>query len=655
MTLIFILFEKNKILATNSINAILRRDIFLSAILPILTVCFVSYLYVVEESNVKKAELIDNLNKQMNDLESREFYYNPLCDYFLKNLHNSNIIQKYLKTIMNAKGEARNIECERLGYYFQEQLTKGKFVSNSLALGKINTFFDLKEIMFIGKDDWIASAFVNDKTVDKSSAFGNIISKIVKTTFYEKNDTHKDNSEKLKDELITEKTLDILSSGYGSDVAIRIINLPNNLIIVSNTFSSLGLYIGCFPNINNPDYIIVALIFMGNDFKPDICNKRNDSIITYKEHLASGSMDNKLFCFYSPNINVGDFFFYDGSYINKREELQTVKELGLVSSWINSSYLPLSKEVNICGTHYLEARQGNFIKDNVYAALGSNYPIKMNFKKKLYFLGIIIIISLIMILIISHIVISDLLFPVRQLITGAIEASKGNYNFRTNFMRKDELGTLCFSFDKMMRGLEEKQLMNSMVSKTALKMTANFSQIGSKKVNVVLLYISIPNFDKLMKNIQPNILFSRLREQIAIISKIVIENGGDIDKIMGEKLLIAFQVNNNSFEELASKVSKIAHFIATNDKLYFNVSVGVNCGQVISGYLGVGEKQDFTIIGDPVNVTARIESLAEKLETNRCLVSENIYRYIKSNVQTKLFGEVELKGKSEPMKVYQLL
>jgi adenylate cyclase len=124
---------------------------------------------------------------------------------------------------------------------------------------------------------------------------------------------------------------------------------------------------------------------------------------------------------------------------------------------------------------------------------------------------------------------------------------------------------------------------------------------------------------------------------------------------MGEKLLIAFHINNNSIKDVAIKVSKVAHFIATNDKLCFNVSVGVNCGQVISGYLGVGEKRDFTIIGDPVNVTARIDSLAEKLDADRCLVSESIYNYICENVEAKLFGEVELKGKSVPMKVYQLI
>ena len=122
---------------------------------------------------------------------------------------------------------------------------------------------------------------------------------------------------------------------------------------------------------------------------------------------------------------------------------------------------------------------------------------------------------------------------------------------------------------------------------------------------------------------------------------------------MGEKLLIAFHLGDKTAEEVAANAAKAASIIKTCDKLYFNVAVGVNFGEVISGYLGVGEKRDFTIIGDPVNVTARIAVFSEKID--KCLISETIYRYISNNINAEFYGEVELKGKSKPMKVYQLI
>ncbi len=207
----------------------------------------------------------------------------------------------------------------------------------------------------------------------------------------------------------------------------------------------------------------------------------------------------------------------------------------------------------------------------------------------------------------------------------------------------------------MMKGLEEKQLMNRMVSKTALKVSANIADVDSKKINVVLLYITVPGFDLIMKNLPAKELFYRLRKQIADIAEIVINNGGDIDKIMGEKMLIAFHVGDKKPEDVAGLACKVAHEIESSGSIFFKVSVGVNYGQVISGFLGVGDKRDFTIIGDPVNVSARIAVFAEKLDGNRLVVSENISHLVKDKVKTEEYGEVALKGKSMPLRVFRII
>ncbi len=680
LTIIFWLLEINSLFVNNSIATILRKDIFLSAIIPILTVCFVSYLYVEEESNIKKSELVLNLNQKMNEIENREFYYGPLSKIYLKSLPQLKEINDYLTIILNTKNEEeKKKECDKLSNFLKANIVGRQYREISSAFGSLYPFIVFKEIIFVGKDGWTAAAFADKDKLDaiaiienrhkdsiinldykdkQNSHFGSILSSIVRSAYFGKNMNPKNNKEKseaAKGELLSEKTLELLSSAYGSDVALKITNLPDNLFIVANTYSSIGLFTCCLPNIKNPEYILVALIYFDTDFIPYICNIRNDRLISYKEHLASGSMDDKIFCFYSPNLHIGESFFRDNWYINLREELKTVKELGLAGTWINTSYIPLSKKVDINGIHYLEARQGNHIKDNVYAALGSEFPIKENIKQSLNNFGSIILFSIIMIILISQSIISDLLDPVKKLINGASEVSRGNYKFRTNFIRKDELGTLCFSFDKMMKGLEEKQLMNRMVSKTALKVASDLSEIQSKKVNVALLYITVPDFNTIMHNTPSYELFSKLRKQIASISKIVIDNGGDIDKIMGEKLLIAFRVRDKSPEEVAYNASQVANLINRCEELYFDVAIGVNYGEVISGYVGVGAKRDFTVIGDPVNVAARIAVFAEKLESNRLIVSERIMQLVKGRLETKEFGEVLFKGKTNPSKVYKII
>ena len=709
----FILFVQNKILFSKSTLSVkLSQDILLSALLPILIVSFVFYLFINEDYDVEKSEVRMKLNNLINDIESRELYYHPLTEKYLNSLSTSNIFRKYINLINNSKSTSEKDEnTKNFRNYLKNQIigygdrnfnidfitNNSNVIENEKSKIEIDPHYRITEMLVIGKNNWAISINYREEREDKENNnnnnddennkltdFGKILHPLFSEIYFKNQNTKKTNFStnintnessanknnasntfaSTKNELVIDELLKAFNSIFGKEFVFKLINFPNNLVSVIISYSIASIQVSTVyseENPNNIDAIIFSLLFYDNELKPSICKMRNAKE-PFKQHLYSGSNTDHLYCFHSPNIDVGVYFFYstpdendDNFFPSKLEDLKAVKEFCFISSYINSSYIPVSTTVNLYGNHLLEARQGNIVKDNVYIALGSEKPLTKNSQNYIYIAIFIILISILIIYLIAQTVIYDLLSPIKRLLEGAKSAAQGKYNYKINFSRVDELGVLCSSFDKMMKGLEEKQLMNRMVSRTALKVTSNLEETQSKKEDVLLLYISIPNFDKIMNNTPPFELFKKLREQIALISKTIIDNGGDIDKIMGEKLLIAFHVNNNSFEELASKVSRVAHFIATNDKLGFNVSVGVNCGQVISGYLGVGQKQDFTIIGDPVNVTARIDSLAEKLETNRCLVSENIYRFIKSNVQTKLFGEVELKGKSEPMKVYQLL
>ena len=151
------------------------------------------------------------------------------------------------------------------------------------------------------------------------------------------------------------------------------------------------------PSYDDPDYVVISWIFFNNELLPRACElKNNANGISLEKHFKTGSKDKNIFCFYSPNINVGEYYFYDdGQIINKKEEHQALKELFFASSWINSSFVPISRTVDLYGTHYLEARQGNIIRDNVYAALASEVPIRREADKYFYLFASVIFLSVI--------------------------------------------------------------------------------------------------------------------------------------------------------------------------------------------------------------------------------------------------------------------
>ena len=657
------LFKKVFALWETTIAVKLRTDIISSSILPLLVVCFVSYLYASEDFNVQKSEVRLKLNKQMDEIEYRELYYQPLGQTFLRKLSRSQDIQKFVFEANNTDNENKKKEIlNKLRVFFNNNILDTNFKKNEY-FGSQNPFFQIIDIVVVGKNDWIAgvSKIQKDENLEENqiSDFAMFTAKAGKSFFLNKTNSDKVDVNEAKEEMMAEKLVDGYGSMFGSTFPAKLISYTDNLVYVSVTFSTVGVYFVPLPSVDNPDCVILAFVFFENEFRPHICNIKNDTF-PYKKHIETKGTSDKSYCFYSPNTYVGEYFFYDNgindfNYNNKREDLKTVKELLLASSWINTSYLPISRKVDLYSPHLLEARKGNFVADNIYIALASEEPLRRNALNNILDKGSIIIFSILLICFIAQIIILDLLEPIKQLIYGARSAAKGDYKYRIIFSRKDELGDLCNSFNKMMKGLEEKQLMNSMVSKSAQKVASNSDDNRSKKINAVLMYVSVPGFDKIMKSLSSDELFKKLKEQVSIIAEIVTQNGGDIDKIMGEKMLIAFHTGNKTLEETAVTASKAARLIETEPKLHFKVAVGVNYGQVISGYLGVGEKRDFTIIGDPVNVTARIASFAENLDSNKCVVSEEIMSLIKNEIKTEFFKEVQFKGKTLPAKVYRFV
>ena len=482
--------------------------------------------------------------------------------------------------------------------------------------------------MVVGKSGWKLSISDNNK-------FNNLLIELADLILNNKTD----NFSEIRQQQVLDKDRNIslsdLNSIIGDDKYIRLIHGTNEPIYIQLSDGFYGLYSYSIGS-DRPEGIITWVVKFEDYYYLNSLAKKLDS-----KYMVDFTERDKYGCF---NIPKNDFWRL---------------RLGGYANWLSTSNISISDFYKhkkgewyfVEGKTILQNKKGILI-------LLLSETVVLN---EVIFLSvafyILLGISLLIIIHNTRNIADDIIIPINSLISGIREVKKENFSYRIDSDRKDELGALCLSFDKMIKGLDEKRLMSHMLSNTASKVASKEENISLGKSNSVLLYVGIPDFSLILKGKKDNEIFSYLTSQTSVVAGIIMEEGGEVDKIIGERLLAVFPEKNNKQEvaQAAYKVAKRILDLEKSNKLPLPVAIGINYGEVINGFLGLGNKRDFTVIGDAVNVTARIEGLAEKLKDNRCLLSYTFYELIENSVKTEYYGEVELKGKSQPMKVYNLL
>lgn len=192
---------------------------------------------------------------------------------------------------------------------------------------------------------------------------------------------------------------------------------------------------------------------------------------------------------------------------------------------------------------------------------------------------------------------------------------------------------------------------------------SNFElKLGGEKRHVAVLFVDIRGFTPMSENLEPEEVVNILNEYLALTTSSILNNEGTLDKFIGDAtmavfnapfdlddyvyraILTAIAIRNGS-EELAKRLQ---------DKFGKTISygIGVNMGDAVVGNIGCEFRMDYTAIGDTVNTAARLESRAKAGEI---LISEAVYESLRERIQAEPVGDMELKGKSKPVKVYRLI
>ena len=181
---------------------------------------------------------------------------------------------------------------------------------------------------------------------------------------------------------------------------------------------------------------------------------------------------------------------------------------------------------------------------------------------------------------------------------------------------------------------------------------------------VTVLFSDIRGFTTLSEQLQPEQVAEMLREYLTEMTEIVFRNGGTVDKYIGDCVMALYNVPFEDAQHAAKAVRTALEFqertLAVSkrweEKLGIAIrnGVGINTGEAVVGTLGSKQRLEYTAIGDTINLGARLESITKDYKTN-IIISESTYELVKGQFVTKELGDVTVKGKSQPVKIYAVL
>ena len=181
-----------------------------------------------------------------------------------------------------------------------------------------------------------------------------------------------------------------------------------------------------------------------------------------------------------------------------------------------------------------------------------------------------------------------------------------------------------------------------------------------KDLTATIIFTDIIGFTLLSERMPPRDINMILNQFFSRMTDIIFEYEGTLDKYIGDSLMAVFGApmeKEGDAERAIMAALKMRRELAMMlDKIEaekrFNVRIGINTGRVVAGNIGSPKRMDYTVIGDPVNIASRLESIAQP---NQILIGEETYKHVKGKFKINRVGAKRVKGKTEEIMVYEVI
>jgi class 3 adenylate cyclase len=280
-------------------------------------------------------------------------------------------------------------------------------------------------------------------------------------------------------------------------------------------------------------------------------------------------------------------------------------------------------------------------------------------------------------LLLAAAIVRGLVRPVRDLVSATQEVERGNLQTEIAIRTRDEIGQLGRSFNHMLAEMRVKERIKDTFGRyvdprivESLLGNPNGLESEGGRQDCTVYFSDIAGFTPLAELLTPTAVLRLINSYFTEMSEPIRDSQGIIDKYMGDAIM-AFWVPPFTEPEDHARLAclsalaqreRLAAFQARLPELTslrhgvprLEMRIGIATGEVVVGNVGSEVSKNYTVIGDTVNLAARLEALNKRYGT-RVLIAEATEALARDAVETREIDLVAVAGKSEPIRIFELL
>jgi adenylate cyclase len=189
-------------------------------------------------------------------------------------------------------------------------------------------------------------------------------------------------------------------------------------------------------------------------------------------------------------------------------------------------------------------------------------------------------------------------------------------------------------------------------------------KLGGEKKECTVFFSDVVGFTTIAEQLTPEALVRLLNEYLTQMTNIVFKYDGMLDKYEGDAIMAVFGApitqEDHAYKacaaalEMQEQLVKLRQLWGRQGRPPLHARCGINSGLMVVGNMGSESRFDYTVMGDAVNLGARLEP-ANKQYGTRIMIGENTYQMTKEQVIVRELDLLRVKGKTEPVQVYELV